>query len=165
MRPNFEISSASRTAKDECLAKMVDEVQAQMVRVDTKSAMLFAVSGTALTVGVATLARVNLPIVAAIAGWLAVGLIAVAVVSLGMAVRPMLKGDHGFIRYARAESIADLVTVAERISADEATYRSTQLLFLSKAVRRKYRRVQVAVDLLMAGLAATLLTALLSILL
>ncbi|SCL14055.1 Pycsar system effector family protein [Micromonospora inyonensis] len=140
------------------------EVRAELVRVDSKASMLMAVAGAALTVGVAVLARTDLPRMALASGMVTVALVGAAVALLAYAVRPSLGGSHGLVRYANALP-GDLMTEATAppliASAEQARY----LVWLSAATLTKYRRVRTAVDLLLAGLVGTAATALLALIL
>jgi len=138
------------------------EVRAELVRVDTKASTLLTLAGTALTVGLAVLARAGLPGPALATGCVTVALIGAAVALLAGAVRPALGGNHGFVLYA-VTAPGDLVT--DGADMDTPAALSERLVWLSRAVLAKYRRVRTAVDLLLAGLAGTALTALLVLLL
>ncbi len=128
-----------------------------------QASMLLALAGTSLTVGLALLARTDLPGAAKVTGWLVIAMIATGVVLLATAIRPALGGNHGFVRYAAATSVDDLHSDLVKLDGerDRTESQITQLWWLSRAVQRKYRRVRLAVDLLMGGLVATIVTALL----
>ncbi|MFI6820537.1 Pycsar system effector family protein [Micromonospora sp. NPDC050187] len=133
-------------------------VRAELVRVDAKASTLLTIAGTALTVGLAVLARAGLPAPALAVGAVTVAMIGVAVGLLAYAVRPSLGGSHGLVRYATALP-GDLMTEAAMPALDLAAYRAHELVWLSAATLAKYRRVRTAVDLLLAGLVGTAATA------
>lgn len=142
------------------------DVRAELGRVDAKAAMLLTLAGTALTVALAVLARAGLPGPAAACGWLTAALIAAAVTCLASAVRPGLAGDYGFVYYARlpaAELRAELTTAEWSQVCDNQARDAEALAALSRAAVGKYRRVRLAVDLLLTGLASTALTAALAV--
>lgn len=140
------------------------EVRAELVRVDSKASTLMAVAGAALTVGVAVLARAGLPGVALAAGLVTVGLVGTAVALLACAVRPSLGGGHGLVRYATALP-GDLMTEAAAPPLLAAGEQAHHLVWLSRMAVCKYRRVRLAVDLLVAGLGGTAATAALALIL
>ncbi|WP_431973974.1 Pycsar system effector family protein [Micromonospora haikouensis] len=133
-------------------------VRAELVRVDAKASTLLTLAGTALTVGLAVLARADLPIPALATGAVTVAVIGVAVGLLACAVRPSLGGGHGLIRYATSAP-GDLMTDAALPPLSMASLRAHELVWLSRTTVAKYRRVRTAVDLLLCGLAGTALTA------
>jgi hypothetical protein len=147
------------------LEKDLADARGELARVDAKAATLLTVAGVALTVGLTVLGRTHLPAIAAVTGWLAVALLGTGVVLLALAIQPNLSGNHGFVRYAAA---AD----GEQLLADVARERRTnrrplsdladQLVWTARAARGKYLRVRYSVTLLLAGLAATAVTALLA---
>ncbi|WP_433228908.1 Pycsar system effector family protein [Micromonospora sp. CA-248260] len=139
----------------------ITEVRAELARADTKASTLMAVAGAAVTVGVAILARTDLPGPALAAGVTTVALVGTAVGLLAGAVRPCLGGGHGLVHYAAAAP-GDLITEATAPPLSAAAERAHHLVWLSRTAVRKYRRVRTAVDLLLAGLVGTALTALLA---
>ncbi|SCL67909.1 Pycsar system effector family protein [Micromonospora eburnea] len=139
------------------------EVRAELVRVDGKASTLMAIAGAALTVGVAVLARADLPTVATTAGVVTAVLVGTAVGLLAGAVRPSLAGGHGLVRYAAAVP-GDLMTEASMPAMAAAADQARHLVWLSRTAVRKYRRVRAAVDLLLAALVGTAVTALLAVL-
>lgn len=81
------------------LTTAITDVNAQMGRIDTKAAMLLAGSLTAASVGVAIIAKVPLTGPATTTAVLTVATICAAVILLMTAVRPALRGNHGFVRW------------------------------------------------------------------
>ncbi|SCL39216.1 hypothetical protein GA0074692_5283 [Micromonospora pallida] len=140
------------------------EVRAELVRVDSKASTLMAVAGAAVTVGVAVLARADLPALAMAAGVVTVALVGTAVALLACAVRPSLGGSHGLVHYATAVP-GDLMTEATAPPLVTTAEQARHLVWLSRTAMRKYRRVRLAVDLLVAGLVGTAVTALLALIL
>lgn len=139
----------------------MSDVRAELVRVDSKASTLMAVAGVAVTVGVATLARADLPGPALAAGVVTVALVAAAVGLLACAVRPSLNGGYGMVRYATTTP-GDLMTEATADPLTVAAELAHSLGWLSRTGVRKYRWVRTAVDLLLAGLTGTAVTALLA---
>ena len=134
------------------------DVQAQMGRVDTKAAMLLAGALTALAGGTAVLAKAHLPGAATTTG--VTCLIGSAVMLLITAVRPALRGNHGFMRWANATSPAALATDLTQV--DTTDYDHTALWNLSRFARRKFQLIRVAVDLIRLALLFAALTGLLA---
>ncbi|GAA2579588.1 hypothetical protein GCM10010435_65980 [Winogradskya consettensis] len=140
-------------------------VRAELARVDAKAGTLLALAGTAFTVALAVFTRAHLPGPAVATGWISTGLIAAAVAVLALAIRPNLDGDHGFVHYAQLAP-ADLGAEFAALTEHQHTALLLDALAgLSRAAFGKYRRVQLAVDLLLAALAGVTLTAALAALL
>ncbi|MEV6802058.1 Pycsar system effector family protein [Micromonospora rifamycinica] len=142
----------------------ITEVHAELARADSKASTLMAVAGTAVTIGVAILARADLPGPALAAGVTTVALVGTAVGLLAGAVRPCLGGGHGLVHYAAAVP-GDLMTEATAPPLTTAAERAHHLVWLSRTAVRKYRRIRAAVDLLVAGMVGTAVTAVLVLLL
>lgn len=141
--------------------------RAELVRVDAKAATLLTVAGVALTVGLAVLGRAGLPTAAAVTGWLAVALLGAGVVLLALTIRPNLSGNHGFMRYVAVANAAELLAdvAAQQNSRTPLSDLAEQIAWTARAAHSKYRRVRHAVTLLLVGLAATAVTALLALVL
>lgn len=141
---------------DELAATAAGEAQQHHGRADAKSGTLLAISGTGLTVGLAVMARTDLPRPAAVCGWLALTLIGVAAVLLALAIRPDLRGNHGIVRYAAARNRAE-VLAALTAEVDAPGGAVDALYTASCTAVRKYKRQRLAVDLLVlavVGIAA-----------
>lgn len=153
-RPRPRPARAAQVQTGPVAAAIVD-VRAELNRMDTKASTLLGWSGTAAALGMAALSQVRLPVVAAVLGWLAVAQIAAAVGLLAAAIQPNLSGDHGFVRYARAEpaDIADVLAATPQGDPHA-------LVWLSRRVRDGYRRVRAAVFLLLAALPTAAVAAL-----
>lgn len=132
------------------------EIRTELTRVDAKASTLLAVTGVALSAGLAILGRTRLPLLATITGWVAVGAVAAAVALLALAIRPGLGGGSGFMRYATATP-QELLDAELSITAD-------QLIWMARLTRTKYRCVRGAVDLILGGLVATIVTAIATVL-
>jgi hypothetical protein len=147
------------------VADATTHVRAELSRVDAKAGMLLTLSGTALTVLLALLARTRLPLAAVATGWFTAAVVAAAVVALALAIRPRLAGSHGFVRYARSNPAAvrdefRRLHAGDWNAACENERREVDaLVAFSRLAAGKYRRVRLAVDLLLAGLAGVTVTA------
>jgi hypothetical protein len=139
--------------------KPLADVQAQIARVDTKASILTGLALAALTGGTALAGKAHLHGVALAAAVVTALLVGAALTLLGAAIRPALGGNYGFVRWA-APTASDLFDDLSTI--DHAEAQVYQLWMLSWTVRRKYRRVRLAVDLLGCALATTAITAILS---
>ena len=131
------------------------EIRAELARVDAKASTLLAVAGVALSVGLAILGRTHLPLPATLTGWAATTAVGAAVALLAAAVRPHLGGNHGFMYWADCDPDQLRGTNPPAITPE-------QLIGLARLARAKYTRVRLAVDLILAGLAGTALTAILT---
>ncbi|GAA2475766.1 Pycsar system effector family protein [Winogradskya humida] len=156
-------AASSKARRSENTVTAINEVQAHMGRVDTKASILFGFSLAALTGGGTVLAKAHLPIASSVLAVIAAGALVSALALLGAAIRPALGGNHGFVRFAAAESPEQLAADLADIENVTVEYRAEQLLWLSRAVQRKYRRVRLSVDLLMTGLSFAVLAALIAI--
>jgi pycsar effector protein len=145
------------------LPTAITDVQAQMGRVDTKASMLLAGSLTALSVGIALLAKADLDPVTTAGAVLILALIGSAVALLLTAVRPALRGNHGFVRWASAPTPGHLTADLTRIGRHHTAHQTQQLHGLARSVDRKYRLVRHAVDLLRIALIVAALTAALAL--
>ena len=137
----------------------IADVQALIARADTKASILFGFALAALTGGTAVAGKAHLSGFALAGAILTAVLIGAALVLLGMAIRPALGGNHGFLRWATTASAAELGAVlADQQRAGDPV---CHLWLLARSARRKYLRVRQAVDLLGLALASAGLTALL----
>jgi hypothetical protein len=137
----------------------IADVQALIARADTKASILFGFALAALTGITAVAGKAHLSGLALAGGVLTACLIAAALVLLGMAIRPAVGGNHGFLRWADAPSVAYLkADLADRERSGDPV---CHLWLLARSARRKYLRVRLAVDLLGLALASAGLTALL----
>lgn len=143
------------------LTEAITDVQAQMGRVDTKAAMLLAGAIAALSAGIAVIAKAHLSTAATIGAISTLILLGAAVALLFTAVRPALRGNHGFVRFAQTNP-ADLLVDLALTDSGRDLYQANRLHSLSVSVLRKYRVVRAAVDLLRAALVNAALTALLA---
>ncbi|MEW1545303.1 Pycsar system effector family protein [Streptomyces tsukubensis] len=125
------------------------EVKAEIARTDTKTSLLLAFVGAVL-LGVWTVAKdARLPLAALVVGGAAILSLLIALGLLLFAVRPNLRGHHGFCRWATETPDQ----VGEGLRADN---RCVDIAGLSRLAMVKYRRLQRAVDLI--GAAMLLLT-------
>ncbi|NKE63714.1 hypothetical protein FXN61_46185 [Lentzea sp. PSKA42] len=138
---------------DETLKAAENEVRDELRRTDTKATGLLGLFGAALA-GVLALIASHPGTLATVLLHLAALPIAAAIVLLLAVLRPMFLGatGHGFYRWAQfrtnpAELLADLT------GPDVLVARAEMLAALSAAVVAKYRRIRIAVHLLLAGLA------------
>jgi hypothetical protein len=156
-------TSTTPLSESAFLADATADVQAQMGRVDTKTSMLLAGSLTSLSVGVALLAKVHLPAAVTAGAALTVFLVATAVFLLLTGARPSLTGNHGFVRWAAASTPSALLGDLNTTDREHAAYYAHRLHTLSRILRRKYRLVRLATDLLRVALVTAALTALLAL--
>lgn len=131
-------------------------VRAELARVDAKAGLLLSWAGAALavviTVTTAATSTTRVPAVALAGLWAAAGLLGLAVAVLLLAVRPRIPriGGTGFVVHARAASPAALLHTLT--SADAASHVAADVWLLSRLAVAKYRRLRLAVDLLVVAL-------------
>ncbi|KUL34697.1 Pycsar system effector family protein [Actinoplanes awajinensis] len=143
------------------------EVNAQISRVDTKASILTGLALAALTGGAALVGKAHLHGFSMVTAVVTAALIGTAIVLLGVAIRPALGGNYGFMRWASAPSAEALHEhlVTQVPTLDPAAHdgeEAAHLWLLARSARRKYLRVRLAVDLLGAALGCAALTAFLS---
>ena len=159
----------ARRAAEDARLRITGElvtVRGELVRVDAKSNTLLAVCGIMLGAAVTFLgAKSDLPAAAAAVGWAAAAAVAVALVLLLLTVKPNLSGDFGFMRWAAASSGQDVLDAiaGDARPADADLDRADELHRLSVLLHGKYLAIRHACTLLVAGLAAGALTAVLAI--
>lgn len=131
-----------------------------LTRTDTKTSILLGVFSPVLTVGIAVLPKATLPVAATVAFWVAIGLLACALLLLLWNVRPRMRGS-GFTKYAgmTEDEVSDYV--ANRVEQAEHWYRR-QLLVVAKLGRKKFRLLAWATDLIIAAMLFALLAGVLS---
>jgi hypothetical protein len=146
--------SAEDELHDEILVEELNAVHGELSRVDSKSSMLLGFAAGGLLLATTTQPP-------GLGGWLikvGVGLAAASIVPLLAVVKPRL-GRGGFPHHARrtpAEIKAELAKV------DPRTWRSEQLIALSRIAVRKFKLLRVAVAtqtiaLLIAAIGALLI--------
>jgi hypothetical protein len=130
------------------------EVKAEIMRTDTKTALLLAFVGAVLA-GTWTVAR-DLPLnpPAYVAGGIGVALLVTAAGRLLRSVRPNLSGRHGFPLWATLTPQEITTAVDRDLAADIAG--------LSQLAVAKYTALRHAVDLIRASGALLILAALLT---
>jgi hypothetical protein len=94
--------------------------------------------------------RPHLPGAAQTLGWAATGLLAAAVLLLTRAVRPNLRGRHGFMAWADTDP-AHLPAVLRDTAAITSAGDAHRLVALSRLARTKFRLIRGGVDLLAAA--------------
>ncbi len=142
------------SATDRNLTAAHAEVQAEIARTDTKTALLLAFVGAVLA-GTWTVARdVPLTVPAIVAGGLGLTLLVAAAGLLLRSVRPNLSGRHGFPLWATLPPSQITGVVAGNLAADIAG--------LSRLAVAKFTCLRRAVDLTMTGGALLIVAALLT---
>lgn len=136
------------------LLAAADAARAEVTRTDTKAATLTSFTGTAFSVlaalvtlasGLAVLARVGLAVAVAL-------LAASSAVALSV-IRPSLPRPGqgtGVMAHAEVTGPADLL---EALAENPQTRRATDVIRLSQLARAKYRRLRLAVDLMLTAVA------------
>ncbi|MEU2441818.1 Pycsar system effector family protein [Streptomyces rubradiris] len=139
----------------EVLAAQHAEVKAEIARTDTKAAMLLALIGGILA-GAWTLAH-DLPMIPAayVVGEIGLAVVAVAAGLLLRSVRPML-GRNGFPLWAT-------LTPQQLTVAAENRDLAADIVGLSRLAVTKFTVVRQAIDLLYAGAALLVLSALIAL--
>lgn len=142
-----------------------NHVQGLISRADTKASILTGLSLAALTGGAALASKAHLHGFAAASAVLTACLIAGALVLLGWAIRPDLRGNHGFVVWAAmpdADALHQHLAYGRMTVAEEQHDCAVQLWTLARTAEAKYLRIRLAVDLLGATLVSAFITATLS---
>lgn len=141
------------------LLAAADAARAEVTRTDTKAAILTSFTGTAFSVlavlvtlasGLAVPARVGLAVAVAL-------LAASSAVALSV-IRPSLPRPGqgtGVMAHAEVTGPADLL---EALAENPQTRRATDVIRLSQLARAKYRRLRLAVDLMLTALAVVVVS-------
>lgn len=126
----------------------LDQVRAELARVDNKAIGMFALDLGLLTIAAAGLTRPGLAATAVVTGAvLTVGPLVGSMLALLAALMPRLGGGHGIVAYANTSGAAD---VEQAVVVDNAR-RAMRLRWQSRSTVRKYQRIRTAV--LLAGAA------------
>lgn len=133
---------------------------AALGRTETKTSILLGVFSPVLTVGIAVLPKASLPVVAAIAFWVAMALLAGALLLLLWNVRPRMRGS-GFTKYAGMTEDEIEAYVKNRVEHAERWYRR-QLLVVAKLGVMKFRLLSWSTFLIIGALVFALLAAVLT---
>ncbi len=125
---------------DERLTAAHAEVKAEIARTDGKIGLLLAFQGGALAGVGAVAIAVPLPLAAYGVGGVGVVLLVTAADLLLAAVRPNLRGRHGFPRWSRLDS--------DGLTAELADYdAAADIANLARLAMKKFKGLQRAVDL------------------
>lgn len=136
-----------------------DQVQDALRRADSKATALLSVVGAALA-GVIALANRDLSEAGTVLMWLALAPIFGSVVLLLMTIRPRLNRHPVPGTWLHAAQVGPSTLLDTCSDADTLTV-ATDVCVLARIARRKYRRIALAVGLLLTGL-ATLVVSLLA---
>lgn len=120
------------------------EVKAEIFRTDTKTGLLLAFVGALLAGVWQVVTTIPMHPAAWIIGGCGVGLQVAAAGVLMTAVRPNLRGTHGFPRWSQLDADG---LVAELADYDAAA----DIVNLSRIAMRKFEALQRAIDLTRAG--------------
>jgi hypothetical protein len=167
-RPGWpeQLPAGTSTAADRARIETdLATVRTELGRMDGKTNALLTVCGLLLGAAVTVLSQADLPVAAAVDGWIGVALAAAALQRLLFAVLPNLRGHFGFIRWAAAGSgqgVLDALA-SDQDGADPGLARASELHQLSKLLRGKYRAIRHASLLLIASVDAGAVTAVLAV--
>ncbi|MEV5408586.1 Pycsar system effector family protein [Thermopolyspora sp. NPDC052614] len=129
-------------------------VRTELTRIDAKASALIGWAGAAVAVvsAAATVATVPLLSKALTVG--AAGLLVAAAGLLLAIIRPRVprKGAVGFAAIAGARGAEEVLEQVPILIEDQCRQAAAELLLLSRIARDKYRRLRLAVDLLLAAL-------------
>ncbi|MFE0532036.1 Pycsar system effector family protein [Micromonospora parva] len=142
----------------------IASVETQLGRVDAKAGLLLGLSGAGATAGPVVVPSAHLAMPSALAAWMAVAALTAAAALLALAVRPTLAvasgNPSGFLRYAAQAPARVLAELADRRTADRL---AAHLVDLAAITARKYRRIRLAVDAMLAGIGCAAVAALLAL--
>ncbi|MFI2577677.1 Pycsar system effector family protein [Streptomyces rochei] len=138
------------------ITQAIADVRAELGRVDGKAFGLLALAGTALSAGLAVVGTGQLHGAARAAATVAGALVLASAAALADAIRPRLRGRFGFMAWARAGTLDEVLT---HFAAGGTERQAHELRALSRSVRGKYRRIQLGMALLGGGLVAAIVTA------
>lgn len=143
-------SSIGHTRLHALLRDELGKARAELLRVDTKANTLLALAGVLLGGGLAALAGADhLSVAVTVTAWTGAVLLGGAVILLGAAVRPDLRGSHGFVRWAHRDA-PDLLTDLD--GRDPLHTGAQELHAFSRLLLHKYTLIRRSVTLIVAGL-------------
>ncbi len=123
-----------------------DMLGRELVRHDTKASLLIAVDGGILALVAAITHNEDLGWDVRLPGTFGLGVLAASILLLLLSIRPALGGNAGEGWELWSDLDRDNLMVHMRTDR-----RPERVLFLSRIVRRKFRQLRLAVDLLMTG--------------
>lgn len=148
-------------AAAELLAE-TDAARAELARIDTKAGILLGVSGTAFSVLAAlSVLASGLPAPARAGLGGAVTLLAVSSAIALTVIRPFLPRPGtgtGFVAHAALAVTGDPEQLLESLARAPEDRRARDIIRLSAIAHTKYRRLRLAVDVLLAALAVLAIT-------
>ncbi|WP_051864161.1 Pycsar system effector family protein [Streptosporangium roseum] len=138
-------------------ADLITEAEAartELARTDTKAATVLAFAGTAFSVlaALAVLAS-SLAVPARIGLGIAVALLAAASAVALMVIRPSLPRRGQGTGFTAHAELTDPDELLAELATDPETRRARDVIRLSQIARSKYRRLRLAVGLMLAALA------------
>jgi Family of unknown function (DUF5706) len=158
------VFQATRDEVQTRLTRELAAVRGELARMDAKTNTLLAVCGLLLGGGITFLAaRTSLSLATTAAAGVAAALVAVALERLLLTVRPNLRGDHGFMRWAAASNGHEVLDELSIRAVDDDLRRADELHRLAVLLRGKYTAVRRAAFLLIAGIDAAAVTAVLAV--
>jgi hypothetical protein len=147
------VTTPATTDHRTTLAAEITAAESQLARVDQKAGLLLGLTGAAAVGGPAVVTGLKLATAPAVPAWVAVAAFAVAAATVATAVRPQLATRtgrrHGFPRYAGQPAAALLADLDQAASPES---QAARLSDLSAVVVAKYRRIRLAVDLILGGI-------------
>lgn len=144
----------------ETLRLEITAVEAQLARIDTKAGLLLGLTVAASTAGPVVITNMRPDAAAAAVAWVAVAAFAAAAATLALTVRPMLgtrsRSPHGFSSYA-GRSPQEILAGLDAGHTPLAL--ATRLTDLSTMAVTKYRRIRMAVDVVLVGIVSAITAA------
>lgn len=133
------------------LSAVHDHVRDELRRADTKATTLLSLVGAAMA-GVIALSTRPASDPATVLLWLALAPILASIVLLLLVIRPRLNHNPVPGSWLHAAQVG-ASTLLESVKYGLATSAAHEVCGLARVARRKYRRIAVAIVLLLAGLA------------
>ncbi|MEU1731369.1 Pycsar system effector family protein [Streptosporangium sp. NPDC020145] len=146
------------------LPREIAAVRGELARADAKAATLAGLVGTAVSIagGLAAVSATRLPMSAQIALWATITLLAAALLTLLLSIRPSLpRPGAGFGWVAHAYATPEALAAVAGLDTGRTQY--AELIGLARLARTKYVRIRTAVDLLLTALGTAVPTTILII--
>ena len=145
-RITSERQDPDSTTLEELLKEEVTRGDAALGRTDTKTGILLAVFSPILTVGLAVLPRASTSVAATLMFWVALALLAFALLLLLWNVRPRLHGS-GFATY-ESMTDAELMQYFTRIADHPERWHRERLRVIAQLGAKKFKMLRAATTII-----------------
>lgn len=151
----MSVDTTTASAPQEKVDTTMSTLRSELARSDSKASLLLALTGGSLAAILSAAADATFPAAVMVVGSMAAVALLCATVILLLAVRPRL-GGAGWPTWHQLP----LTALAEEVSQGQ---RVAEVQVLARTARTKFRRIRIAVDCALAGIALLTLAGILAI--